>query len=134
MSTKRISSEQRARQWFGDRNLRPGLSKRCGHITDADVQSLASLIEKIRREREPWGVWWVDRLRPSTMGDWYRLTGNGDPPLEVCEACARTVADALNRAAERTYGEDTKGTYEARRMTSGATRNDGAIDDAVERT
>ena len=45
-----VPSDQLARQWFGDRNLRPGLSKRCGHTTDADVQSLASLLERVRHE------------------------------------------------------------------------------------
>ncbi len=42
-------SEQLARQWFGNRGLTPGLSKRCGHMRDADIFSLRDLIEKVRR-------------------------------------------------------------------------------------
>lgn len=48
-----VSAEQLARQWIGERGLTPGLSKRCGHISEGDVQSLASLIERVRREPVP---------------------------------------------------------------------------------
>jgi hypothetical protein len=49
-----VPAEQLARQWFGERGMTPGLSKRCGHISESDVRSLASLIERVRRDsREP---------------------------------------------------------------------------------
>jgi hypothetical protein len=50
VSTRDVPAEQLARQWLGDRNLKSGTSKRCNHITEADIQSLTALIERVRRD------------------------------------------------------------------------------------
>jgi hypothetical protein len=45
-----VSAKELAHQWFGRRNLRPGLSKRGAGTCDGDVQSLVSLIVRVRKE------------------------------------------------------------------------------------